>query len=574
MQRHRLPFVSSLVVILCISAPAADVALEFRHVWRGKPLVLDEWLPRDSGEKVCINRLAYLVSQPKLEASSGNPMARKDWFWFVDAREKESRVILAGLPDEKFTGLGFSIGLDAATNRSDANQYVATHALNPNRNNLHWSWQGSYIFIAIEGKWRDASGRESGFAYHLGNDAMLMPIRILHTFDAKVPATWIVDFNIDRVLGDSKAVPIDGQSSTHGRSGDDLAATLKKRIEQGFEAREAAAFLGKAESPPSSAPVLVGTPYRFTMPARFPLPSLPLDFPLTNERVELGRRLFHEKALSLNGTVSCASCHSGAAFSDARRLSVGLDGRETARHAMPLINLAWKSSFFWDGRATSLREQALAPIQDTIEMHETLSGVEGKLAASQDYPRLFKQAFGDSNITAARLGIAVEQFLVTLTSFDSQFDRAARGEAKLTEQEQRGFELFFTEYEPRMEQFGADCFHCHGGAFFTDHSFHNNGIALANGDTGLGKTTGREADAGKFSTPSLRNVAVTAPYMHDGRFATLEAVVAHYTEEILPSPTLDANLAKHAGRKILLSAADKAALVAFLKTLTDSQFEK
>ena len=370
---------AALVLLLSLSASAADLALEFRHLWNLKPLVLDEWVERDGGEKLAITRLAYLISLPAVEELNGEKLERKDWFGFINAQEKQNRAVLNGMPPRKFSALEFSVGLDAATNRADPNKYAPTHPLSPVRNGLHWSWQGSYIFFAIEGRWRSADGKETGFAYHLGNDPMLMAVRLSAALDVTNAATMVVDFHLDRVLGDAKAVPIDEQGSTHGRAGDDLAVALKRRIEKAFSVREVVAQKAEAPAAPNRAPVLVGTPYRFTMPGTFPMPNLPLDFPLTNERVELGRRLFHEKALSLNGSTNCASCHSDAAFSDSRRFSVGLDGAKTPRHGMPLVNLAWKTKFFWDGRAPSLREQALVPIQDVTEMHETLPSVAAKL---------------------------------------------------------------------------------------------------------------------------------------------------------------------------------------------------
>ena len=170
------------------------------------------------------------------------------------------------------------------------------------------------------------------------------------------------------------------------------------------------------------------------------------------------------------------------------------------------------------------------------------------------------------NITPQNIGLAIENFLLTRLSFDSKLDRSIRGKATLTEEEQRGFKLFFTESEPRLGKLGADCFHCHGGALFTDHSFHNNGL-FPTDDHGLEKTTGLPTDRYKFSTPSLRNVALTAPYMHDGRFATLEEVIDHYNSPVPLSETLDPNLAKHP-QGLGLSDTDKKDLVAFLKTLS------
>jgi len=167
----------------------------------------------------------------------------------------------------------------------------------------------------------------------------------------------------------------------------------------------------------------------------------------------------------------------------------------------------------------------------------------------------FDKSFGPGEITAEKIALALENFLLTLTSYDSKFDRAMSGKAKLSPDEERGMKLFFTEYEPRSQQFGADCFHCHGGANFSDHQSHDNGLG-----------------EGRFSTPSLRNVVLTAPYMHDGRFETLEEVIAHYSGPMARSDTLDPNLAKHPRLGLQLKEEDQAALIAFLKTLTDPKY--
>ena len=173
-----------------------------------------------------------------------------------------------------------------------------------------------------------------------------------------------------------------------------------------------------------------------------------------------------------------------------------------------------------------------------------------------DYPALFTAAFGSPEITAEKISLALENYLLTLTSFDAKFDRVLRGEEKFTAEEQRGFELFSTEYDPRRGQFGADCFHCHGGPLFQSQAFANNGLDAAFADLGREKVTGKAADRGKFAVPSLRNVALTAPYMHDGRFRTLEEVVEHYATGVQRSPTLDPNLAKHPDGGVPLSAAE------------------
>jgi cytochrome c peroxidase len=238
---------------------------------------------------------------------------------------------------------------------------------------------------------------------------------------------------------------------------------------------------------------------------------------------------------------------------------------------MPLFNLAWRPAFFWDGRAATLREQVTHPVVDTNELHETMSHVAAKLAATPVYPPLFAAAFGSTNVTPERIAFALEQYLLTLVAGGhSRFDRATRKELELTAEEKRGFELFTTEYDPRRGYFGADCFHCHGGALFTNEGFANNGLDPADaGDPGRGRVTGHPGDRSRFAVPSLRNITLTAPYMHDGRFATLDEVVAHYDHGVRPSPTLDPNLAKHPPEGLRLSDDDQRALVAFLKTLTE-----
>ncbi len=585
------------------AAPASWVSLEIRHLWDGKEIEIPSAaLARGGGESLALTRLAYLLSEPSLaqvqdDGAAVQWLGRKQWFAFVDGADGVAEVVMRGLPRAQYAGLKFHVGLDEETNAGDPNQYGPNHPLNPVLNNLHWSWQGGYIFLAVEGRQRDlpshkatdrqavgsggASREAIGFSYHLGNAPSRMAVELPVDLDlTSRDAVIALDFHLDRVFGGDKPIDIAAQTSTHGREGDALARDLKDRIEKAFTVRE----IRYRDAPTAGSTVMTapheaesvgftGTPYRFTLKKGFPIPPLPLDYPLTNERVALGEKLFHETLLSRDNTLSCASCHqSASAFSDPRRYSVGVDGQEGTRNAMPIFNLAWKDSFFWDGRAPSLRAQALIPIEDPVEMHETLDHVVEELAAHDEYPALFKDAFDSEAITAEKLGIAIEQFVLTLTSLDSRFDRAMKGqEDTLTEQEKRGFELFFTEHDPRRQLLGADCFHCHGGAFFTDHRFHNNGLP-ATGDRGLEEITGKASDRGKFSTPSLRNVALTAPYMHDGRFATLEEVLSHYAGGIVRSETLDPNLAKHPGGGVPLSEEDQAAVVAFLRTLTDEKF--
>ena len=205
-------------------------------------------------------------------------------------------------------------------------------------------------------------------------------------------------------------------------------------------------------------------------------------------------------------------------------------------------------------------------------MHETLTNVVKKLGTLESNRVLFARAFGTPDITADRIARALEQFLLVQVSHHSKFDRSLAGQLELSEEEKRGFELFHTEYDPRRGQFGADCFHCHGGPLFMSQSFANNGLDATFKDLGRTLVTGKPGDRGKFAVPSLRNVAVTAPYMHDGRFATLEEVIEHYSTGVKRSATLDPNLAKHPDGGVLLSEADKKALAAFLRTLTDERW--
>ncbi|MFT5239923.1 MAG: cytochrome c peroxidase [Candidatus Promineifilaceae bacterium] len=572
--------VSILVLAPLATAGPATITLEVRHLWKGEPIAFpSDDLVLGDDETLQLTRLSYLLSYPRFKRAQSTTnespwLEQRDWFGFVDAESNLTRLSLSGLPRETFNALQFNIGLNKEADESDPNQYPASHPLNPVYNRLHWSWQGSYIFLALEGRLIHDEA-DLGFSYHLGNQASLMNVMIPLDFTLDKDALIILDFHLDRVFSKMNAAHIADQTSTHGRAGDALAVQLRKRIEHAFTLHD----IRRVEATEKSAPVktldvpgFVGTPYRFRMPRGFPIPALPIDYPLTEERVALGEKLFHDPLLSAAGTISCASCHQhDAGFSDSRRFSPGDEGQLGSRQSMPIFNLAWKSSFFWDGRAPSLREQALVPIEDPVEMHESLEHVIGKLAKHAEYPARFEAAFGDKTITEKKLGVAVEQFVLTLTSFDSKFDQAYKGKAQLTELESRGFELFFTEHDPRRRTFGADCFHCHGGAFFTDHSFHNNGLSPAL-DFGREKHTGLQSDRNKFSTPSLRNVALTPPYMHDGRFATLEDVLKHYAGEMEISPTLDPNLAKHGKTGMQMSAADQAAIIAFLRSLSDPQF--
>jgi cytochrome c peroxidase len=440
-----------------------------------------------------------------------------------------------------------------------------------------------------------------GWAYHLARDTNATRITLAAPLPITNETKVELDFDLATLLNAPRPLSFgkDG-SSTHSRDGDPISATLVVNLAGSFRVHRISTLTDAEAAVAHPKPLYLPekfTPYPFQMSATFPIPDLPRDNPLTVERVALGKTLFFDKELSVNNVQSCADCHApGKAFTDGRRTARGAEGEFGTRNSMPLFNLAWKREFFWDGRAKSLREQVLQPIQNPIEMHETLTNAvlklrrrrddESQISKSEqsqrlltsspanitDYPVLFIAAFGSPEITAEKISLALENYLLTLTSFDAKFDRVLRGEEKFTAEEQRGFELFSTEYDPRRGQFGADCFHCHGGPLFQSQSFANNGADGAFTDIGREKITGKASDRGKFSVPSLRNIALTAPYMHDGRFRTLEEVVEHYSTGVVRSATLDPNLAKHPDGGVPLGAADKRALVAFLRTLTDAQF--
>jgi cytochrome c peroxidase len=309
------------------------------------------------------------------------------------------------------------------------------------------------------------------------------------------------------------------------------------------------------------------TPYIIQIPNGFPNMHIPENNPMTVEGVSLGEKLFTDPILSANNTQACISCHKQvSSFSDPNQFSTGIDNIQGTRNASTLINLGWNNSFFWDGRATTLEEQAFEPVVNPIEMHDTWPNVENKLNANSEYVQLFKQAFNIDYIDSSHVVMAIAQFERTLISSNSKFDKYLRGEEQLTPSEFSGYAIFNTEK--------ADCFHCHGTQMFMDNSFHNNGLDTEPFlDLGLAKITGNPSDNGKFKTPTLRNIEFSAPYMHDGRFSSLEEVIEHYNSGGNYSSTVDP-LMKKIGVGLQLSNEEKQNLIAFLKTLTDTDFIK
>ncbi len=554
-------------------ASGAALEIAVRHTFNGDPLLLDSLRYQNgAGETLSFTRVSYLLGGFAIEREDGTWIEMPDHYAWLDAAKRRTSLRLDGIAAGKYRALRFHIGPDAKTNAGDPAKLAADHPLNAALNGLHWSWQGGYIFLAIEGHFRTGASELKGYAHHLARDPNRTRISLAVPLDLTHDAAVQLDFDLGALLNAPRPLSFEKDgTATHSRDGDPVAAALVSNLPGAFRVARVLSATPGISRPSPVKPLFLPekfTPYRFTISGTFPLPALPRDNPLTEQRVALGKALFNETALSRDGTLSCASCHVfNFAFTDARRFSLGVRGQKGTRNSMPLFNLAWKTSFFWDGRAPSLRAQALMPIEDHTELDETLGNVITKLAAAKEYPAQFAAAFGTPEITAEKIGLAVENFLLTLTSFDAKFDRAMRGKATFSDDEKRGFELFMTEFDPRTGQRGADCFHCHGGPLFSDHQFHNNGLAPT-ADTGRIRFTKLESDRGKFATPSLRNVALTAPYMHDGRFATLDEVVEHYSTGMQRTPTLDPNLAKHPDGGIPLSAEDKRALVSFLKTLT------
>lgn len=305
----------------------------------------------------------------------------------------------------------------------------------------------------------------------------------------------------------------------------------------------------------------------FSVPSNFPKPLYHFESnPLTNEGVELGKSLFYDAIISSDNTVSCGSCHQqSAGFTQhGHALSHGVNDFLTKRNSMPLQNLAWSSSFGWDGGVHDLDLFAISPITNPVEMNESMANVLEKLRKSPTYPTLFKNAFGSEEITTERFLKALAQFMLTMVSANSKYDHYMRYEGiELNEAELAGLTIFKQK-----------CASCHSGELFTDFSFRNNGLPIKNKDYGRYEVNQTESDKYKFKVPSLRNLSYTAPYMHDGRFETLEQVLQHYASGVESNPYIDPLLTQNNQLGIQLSVDEQQKLIAFLKTLDDDNFIK
>lgn len=314
------------------------------------------------------------------------------------------------------------------------------------------------------------------------------------------------------------------------------------------------------------------TPYSLKLPNFFPPMSIPSDNPFTVEGIELGRHLFYEKMLSGNNSQSCASCHQqSVAFADTNRFSVGIDGFTGSRTSMPIANLAYSPKLFWDGKATSLEQQVLFPIQSQVEMHEDLFKAVKELQQSDKYPHLFYLAFCDSTVTVDRMSKAMAQFMRTMLSYSFKMAPGSVGTQSRNAVEERGYQVFIDENK-------GDCFHCHSvNIFATNFEFANNGLLTEDApDLGLMGQNGNPNDKHKFKTPSLINLKYTAPYMHDGRFENLRQVIDFYDTSFHVTSTLDVNLLKHTingkPKPRNWTEQEKNELLAFLLSLRDDKF--
>lgn len=279
---------------------------------------------------------------------------------------------------------------------------------------------------------------------------------------------------------------------------------------------------------------------------------------LSKEGVALGKKLFFDPILSIDSTISCGSCHSqDFAFSDnGKAVSVGVRGQVGVRNSPPLFNLAWYESFMWDGGVNHLEFVPLAPIELDIEMDESIQNVIAKLNRNLVYKNEFYVIFGTSEISDKEFLFAMAQYMTALVSADSKYDHVQQGLEEFSISESRGYALFKT-----------NCASCHSEPLFTNSTFQNNGLDSVFSDLGRKRITLANEDLGKFKVSSLRNLSYTYPYMHDGRFATIEQVIDHYSSSILNSETLAKNLVnKH------FTIEEKADIIAFLNTLNDKTF--
>lgn len=307
--------------------------------------------------------------------------------------------------------------------------------------------------------------------------------------------------------------------------------------------------------------------YEFVSPPHFPEPTYTFNNnPITEAGFQLGKKLFYDPILSRDGSVSCNNCHIQAtAFADSpvHPISVGIDNLQGRRNAPSIVNMAYFPEFFWDGGVTHLDFVPINAIESEVEMGETVENVVKKLNANQAYKALFFEAFETEEITLPFVLHALSQFNARMISANSKYDAYLTDNEPLSPKEMEGKKLF-----------EENCATCHSGVLFTDFSYRNNGLDSTFADQGRHEITTVTGDIGKFRVPSLRNIALTSPYMHNARYNSLEEVLDHYAEGMVSSPSLDPQFIRNDGLGIPLSIEEKSSIISFLHTLTDTEFTR
>ncbi|OKS86797.1 cytochrome-c peroxidase [Mucilaginibacter polytrichastri] len=317
---------------------------------------------------------------------------------------------------------------------------------------------------------------------------------------------------------------------------------------------------------PAQLTVSITDTIRFKQPVNFPKPVYNFKSnPVTKEGFLLGKALFYDPALSADKSIACGNCHqASAAFANlGSAVSRGINNCKGTRNAPPLFNLAWQKQFMWDGRINTVQDVPVNALTNPCEMGNTIAGVLSVLQSSPEYPVRFKMVFGTDKITEDMVLKAIAQFTVMMVSSDSKYDKYIRHETggMFTANEQTGYALFKQK-----------CATCHAEPLFTDRSYRNNGLEETSVDIGRDSLTNQQADRGKFPVPSLRNVEITGPYMHDGRFYSLKEVLQHYNSGIKNHANLDKVFIRDGKTGIAISPVEQTQIIAFLKTLTDVDF--
>jgi cytochrome c peroxidase len=504
-----------------------------------------------AGNRYSVDRFRYYVSGVRLERTDGS-VVEMDAVHYRDAADPgTSTFTLEDVPGGSYVALSLLIGLDAAHNEWGALPDTPENAA------MRWpaSLGDGYHYAWLEGRYRDETGAAAPYAVRTGriDDGVNFDdnlVRLVVPTSALVvdegPVTLDVEVNVNAWFDDP---PFDLAENADMVADPAAQAALRDNASDLLD------------------PVIIELePVSFTFPgAEPPVMPEPAGNPTTRQGIQLGRLLFYDPILSGDSTLACAGCHvQERAFGDPRRLSVGIGGERTPRHAPTIINPGWIRDLFWDGRSPSIEDQAIHPVENPIEMAADWDDVVADIQAHPTYPALFRQVFGTSTIERDLVLKAIAQFERSLISRSSRYDRWLRGQESFTAQEERGWAIFHSE--------SADCFHCHHpNELFTTNQFINIGLDSVVVDPGLGGIDGDPNHLSQFRVPTLRNVGVSAPYMHDGRFATLEEVLEHYRTGG-KAGTANVSPLIRTGVGLPLSDQDIEDIIAFLHTLTDESF--